>query len=403
MNFRHLIVAAALGGSLASGSFAHAGTVAGPTAPQQSALDEHPVLARTPSELPRATGEPWKDLFAEGDEGVARRLGREVVVMLGGAESAYREGDFPVALDRLYGLLEAQPDLPPALLILGTTYFRLRRYGDSIVAFERLLEVAPGQVWRTQALAHAYYSLGDYDSALAHYEQVIPAQPEVSDEALRGHALAHYRLGQEDEALALLARAVELAPDNWEAHVWAAQIHFDRGDAELAQTSAVAARDLAPWEPRPWFVLSNVLYDLGEDEAAEQVEGRWRELDALTQNIRRVQGLMLFNPDSYNLAAELVQLAKRAGHRPAVRDGLDRMVRSIPPDIRRVDVYIFALDTLLELNDREAAAGAAHALTIDCADEADAWKRLEVYYALTRDRKRQIEAGEKARRLGGDY
>lgn len=363
------------------------------------------ILARTPDELPRAEAGRWDGLFDAGDAGVVEALDPEVLRGMVSSEQAYRAGDLPAALEGLYDVLEAEPDLPPALLILGTTYFRLRRYGDTVVAFERLLEVAPTEAWRTQALAHAYYSLGDYERALPHYERVIDGQravgSEVSPEALRGFALTHLRLGDEERALALLADVVAADPTNWEAHAWSAQIRFDRGELEEARTSAEAARTLAPHEPRPWYVLANVLFELGEDEQADAVEARWRELDSLAQSIRRVRGQLLYQPGSYALAIELVELSRQAGDIDGVREGLDRAIRVIPPDIRRVDVYVYALDTLLAVGDTIAAANAAEALAITCADEADAWRRLELYYALTRDRKRQIEAGEKARRLGG--
>ena len=98
------------------------------------------VLRRTPSELPRATAERWKGFFdaASEEELLARAAALPPAVRegLAAGETAYRAADYPAALEALYALLEDQPDLPPALLILGTTYFRLRRYGDSVVAYD---------------------------------------------------------------------------------------------------------------------------------------------------------------------------------------------------------------------------------------------------------------------------
>ncbi|QDU69221.1 tetratricopeptide repeat protein [Engelhardtia mirabilis] len=366
-------------------------------------FEQHPeILKRTPDELPRASGEPWAGLFELGsDQAIAEHLGEETVRALGEIELAYRASDFPATLEGLYVLLEAQPDLPPALVILGTTYFRLRRYGDAVVAYERLLEVSPSQVWRTQALGHAYYSLGEYERARDHYDAVLAAQPEPSSEAVRGLALANLRLGEEDRALELFDRVLELDPSNWEAQAWIAQVRFDRGEVDLARTAAEAARALAPHEPRPWYILTNVLYDLGLDEQAEATEERWRELDSLAQGTRRVRSMLMFQPDSYALAVELVELCRQSGDRAGVREGLDRMVHNRPNDIRQVDVYIFALDCLQEIGDHAAADVAAEALATDCADEVDTWRRLETYYAMRRDRKRQIEAGELYRRMGG--
>ena len=82
------------------------------------------------------------------------RLPADVRRALAGAEESYRDRDLPAAVEELYRALTLEPDLPPAWLLLGTAYFRLRRYEDSIHCFERLLSLAPEQVWRTQALGH---------------------------------------------------------------------------------------------------------------------------------------------------------------------------------------------------------------------------------------------------------
>ena len=47
------------------------------------------------------------------------------------------------------------------------------------------------------------------------------------------------------------------------------------------------------------------------------------------------------------------------------------------------------------------AAGAVAALEANCADVPETWKRLERYYGRLRDRVKQVEAGERFRRLGG--
>ncbi|MEZ5979473.1 MAG: hypothetical protein R3F34_14815 [Planctomycetota bacterium] len=52
-----------------------------------------------------------------------------------------------------------------------------------------------------------------------------------------------------------------------------------------------------------------------------------------------------------------------------------------------------------DLGDREGAAIAAAVLERTCPDDVEAWRRLEVYFAQTRNRKRQIEAAERITEL----
>ena len=49
--------------------------------------------------------------------------------------------DFPHALDRLYAVLEAVPEYPPALLHAGASHYRLRRYGDAAYCRCRQIDV----------------------------------------------------------------------------------------------------------------------------------------------------------------------------------------------------------------------------------------------------------------------
>lgn len=357
------------------------------------------ILERRPSELPRSAPGTWSTFFEDVDPAsIAARIGAEPMRSLASAEAKYKSNDFPGALTILFPLLEEVPEMPPAMLILGTSYFRLRRYGDTIACLERFVEIAPSQVWRTQALGHSYYSLGRYEEARAHYQQVLQRLPD-SPEAIRGLALSEMRLGDFEQALALLARVVEVDPENWEAHAWRAQILSDEGRLEEALEAAERARELVPHEPRPWFLLKNLYWELGRDEDADAAEARWRELDALTQTLRSVRGRLLFDPGNFDLARQAAELSARVGDVDGTRAALDVVVRAIPDGLRRVDVYVYALDLLWQLSDREGAQHAAEALARDCAEEPAAWRRLELYYAQTAQRRQQIEAGERYRRL----
>ncbi|MEO0650429.1 MAG: tetratricopeptide repeat protein, partial [Planctomycetota bacterium] len=356
------------------------------------------ILERVPDSLPRSDDGRWATFFEDvAPEKIAQRVGEESMGELARGEALYEQNDFPGALRVLYPLLEAQPDMPPALLILGTSYFRLRRYGDTITCLERFVDVAPSEVWRTQALGHSYYSLGRYEDAQAHYGQVLAVLPD-SPEATRGLALSHMRLGDYPRALELLERVVELDSENWEAHAWRAQILFEEGDLEAALEAAETARLLVPHEPRPWFLLKKIFWELGRDDDADAAERRWRELDALTQELRSAKGRLLFNPKSFGLARQVAELTARVGDVVGTRKALDQVVRNTPEEVRRVDVYVYALDLLWDLNDREGCERAAQALQIACSEEPAAWRRLERYYGETGRRREQIEAGERWRR-----
>lgn len=365
-----------------------------------ASADQDP-FARRITDLPRAESGRWAGFVAAVEAGdVASFVGDDVIARHQRAEVLYARRDYRAALHELYGVLEQAPDFPPALLVLGTAQFRLRRYGDAAAAFERFVEAAPEQVFRTQALAHCYYSLGDYERARVHYERVL-AGGSRSLEAVRGLALAHWRLGDQERALALLDEVLAAEPDHVEALQWKAQLLYESEDFAAALHLAERAGVLAPHDPRALFLQSRCLFELERDDEAERVRLRWRELDALTQEVRRLEGRLPFERQPYGLAIELAQLCRRTKDRETARDALAVAERTRPDDVALEAFHLFALDLLFDIGDVEGAALAAVALERNCPNSVAGWKRLELYYAQVRDRRRQIEAGERWRRLNG--
>lgn len=367
------------------------------------AVERPAILLRLPGELPRAEEGAWADFNdLEGREEFLRGLDTALLARMGAAERAYVESRFPDALERLYAVLDGYPDFPPALMLLGTTYFRLRRYDDCRIAIERFLEVAPSGVWRTQALGHAYYSLGDYQRARRHYERVLAATPEgsaESPEAIRGLALCHMRLGDAERALELLDRVLELRPGHDEAYVFRARILYDQDRLEEALEAADRASELAPFQPQAWYFAMRILFDLGREEEARSAEERWRELDRVAQEVRALEMQLRFRPGSFPIIMRLCELASGIGDVATVRGRLADLILARPEEVPEAQVRILVLDTLLHLDDAEGARVAAIALEETCSDSLAAWTRLETYYASVRDRVNQVRCTGEAARL----
>jgi tetratricopeptide (TPR) repeat protein len=355
-------------------------------------LQRPPSLERDPRDLPVAEEGRWREW--SGDDPVEEAARAHLVEAL----EAVERGDFPIALDRVYAALDAVPDYPPALLRAGVVHFRLRRYGDAAYCFERLLAVVPGELANTRQLGHCYYSLGQYERARAHYRLVLAREPD-SAETVQGLALAEMRLGDTAAALANLERVIELDSGSFEARVWIAQIHYDEGEAEAARAAAERARDLDPYHPRPWFLLSRALFDLGEETAGEEAVARFRELDRAAQEIRVLEGRLLYEPGNLTVLAKLAELHARIGDRDRLRTTLARMIAASPKDL---GVRVFALDTLVARGDLEAAKVAALAMEEAFPEDPESWNKLQQFYGRIRDRVKQVQAGEKYLRFKGE-
>ena len=358
--------------------------------PEATAVDRRAAaLARDPRTLPPAPEGRWKDF--DPRRLTAADLPRGMLA----TRDALLAGDLPLAAAELYDVLAEQPGFPPALHQLGVLYFRLQRYGDAVVALERFLAEAPHRVGDTRVLGHAYYSLGEYERARAHYARVLEASPREV-EALRGLALSTMRLGDPARALELLREVTEIEPSHAEAWAWTAQILFDLERTDEARAACERARDLDPYEPRPWFLLARILHELGKPEEAAVAEARHREIDAAAQELRSLEGKLEYAPHDVALLTRVLSVRRAIGDLAGVQRAISRLVAARPRD---VSLRVLALDTLEALGASDACERAAAALAEVGAQEAEAWKRLEAFHAKRGDRARQLEAGERYRRL----
>jgi tetratricopeptide (TPR) repeat protein len=350
------------------------------------------ALLRDPTELPHSKPGRWADWDAK------QPPPQELVQPLRDAVREYFAGDYALAAQGFFALLEREPDFPPALYQLGVTYFRLRRYGDCARTLERFLAVAPKEIGATQGLAHSYYSLGDYARAEQHYTAVIEANPE-SAEAVRGLALTEMRLGRLERALELLERCLALKPGHVEATYWKARVLFDLGRVDQARAAAEEARALDPYDPRPHFLLSQLLYDLGEDEAAAASEARFLELNLVVQKVRTLEGMVLEEPKRAEHYARLVEVHASIGNVAGARGALERWMRAQPGEL---GPRVAAMNRLAELGDKAAAEQVAEGVERDFAEVPEAWLELRRFWNSVGDLVREVRAGERYLRLGGD-
>ncbi len=349
------------------------------------------VLRLDPRTLPHAQAGRWKDFDP------AELRAQDLPPGMPAVQAALAAQDFPRALAGLQSVLRSAPDFPPAWHQLGVLYFRLQRYGDGAACLERYLALAPQRIGDTRVLGHCYYSLGDYGRARAHYELVLAVHPDEV-EALRGHALALLRLGEAQAALAELERVLELDPRHAEAWEWKAQILFDEERLEAALAAAQRAREIDPFSARGWFLCGRAAAELGRDEEARTANRRFQELSALAGELRQVEGELLYQPRDLALLERRASLRARSGDRVRTREDLARLYSAAPASL---DVRCFGLDLLGSLGDLEAGEQLALELERLAARDASAWKHLEQYYARAQQRAKQLEAGERYRRLSG--
>lgn len=99
---------------------------------------------------------------------------------------------------------------------LGAAYDQLKRPKDAIAAYQRALDIEPGDVRTVGALAQALLNDDQLDAAMKEYRQLAEADPDDTS-ALIHIGEIQRRQGKYEDALATLRKAVKKEPDNLEA------------------------------------------------------------------------------------------------------------------------------------------------------------------------------------------
>ena len=204
-------------------------------------------LSLTSADLP---GLPTQSLHAESEPGDAFRLVEEL-----GAVLRERLAAPPLAKGVAEAVVSRSPE---ALAAFATGSASLRR-GDFLAAateLERAVASDPqfGAAW--VQLARARDALGRRDAARqAARKAVATLEQAESRSAYEARAVEARLLGKPEKAQEILARLVELYPDDIEARVSLAEAYGEQGSLDRAIATLEPVVRLAPHHPRAWYLL----------------------------------------------------------------------------------------------------------------------------------------------------
>lgn len=245
----------------------------------------------------RDTAEAWARLQALGYVGAVKTsLARQNL-----GEVLYRQGKLAAAERELRAVLEAQPKNLTALLWLAKAFAGQQRTGEALRAYEqavalpggardglveavdlalsagdperarRLVAAATGQRDATVATAVARGTIaeaaGDTRSAEQNYRAALKADPLSFDAAARLMELLAAR-GRVAEALPLLERACQLAPDSPRHLALLGEARLAAHDAPAAERALSRALVLAPDGDRVRVALARAQVLQGRSDAA---------------------------------------------------------------------------------------------------------------------------------------
>lgn len=243
------------------------------------------VLARAllrQADLPGAAAELKKVLVSDPDNLMAHyNLGF----------IAYRERDFPEALSQLKATLALRPDHPEAHYTLGLTYLAMDRPDDAIAELERAIAIDPKHVGAHFNLAAAAARTGRMEMAAREQKAYAELSGRSKAEAERSaqvkaqslKAVQFLMAQQYPEALreyqALLKDNLDYAP----LYNDIGRVQLRLGQRQDALASLRRAVELDPKLSEPHYLLSNLYHDLGDDASATRERATFAALETIPE------------------------------------------------------------------------------------------------------------------------
>jgi tetratricopeptide (TPR) repeat protein len=130
--------------------------------------------------------------------------------------------------------LVLDPEHEDALAGLGETLMKFGQQEAGVKTFRRILELGyRDDLDLMLQVGRALFRESLFDEAREFFEIAVQQAPEMAEGvALLGYT--QHRLGEEESAVSLLRRALQIDDDHAEARIYLANILYDRGDYEAA-------------------------------------------------------------------------------------------------------------------------------------------------------------------------
>jgi len=310
-----------------------------------------------------------------------------------------QRGEYAAAEAALAACLQMQPNQAAALTNRGIALQGLKRLREALDCYEDSLALQPDQPAALNMQGLALLELGRPDRALATFDHVTRAAPEFVDGWCgRARALAH--LHRYDEAHTSLDRADALRRNGAYTLLDRSLVLNLQGKHEAALATATRALELLPKHAEPHRLIAEALSGLGKFEGALAAYTRAVEIDARDHEALSGRGAVfarLGNAQSavrdFESALQLISAHPDSSH--AALAIADRAL-ALQPDcvpalwargtalnkLRRPEEALVPLQRLSELvpNDVQIEGEKAAALR-----ELDRWEDcLEIFDALLR-------------------
>ena len=198
------------------------------------------------------------------------------------ADAAYDTGQFEKAMELYKKQIEMEPDAPEGHEGLGLSLWALERHREALHELNAAQKFDPENagiaINRAALLTDA---LECHQETVAICEGLVRRKLKRSDvrDARYFAAKAHFRLGNDARALALLDAALLDAPGDVELLSWRAHVLFESGQYDQARLAHEKCLQLDSEDPGIWWDYGLVVEKLGDEAAARRAFEHAHEME----------------------------------------------------------------------------------------------------------------------------
>jgi len=228
------------------------------------------------------------------------------------------EGDANGAILQLKNALLEQPDLLPALLLLGRIQVASGQGAEAETALTEARRLGADAAIVMPLLAEAWLMQFEQEQVLAEVRPEGFAPPIAARlHVLRGQAqIDTRRLAEAEQSF---RAAIAHRPDSVDAHLGLAKLHLQRGDLASAEASLTTARGIAPDSAEVWNHQASLAHTAGDLERALADYALALRLEPLHREARLARAAILLDLDrDAEAALDLATLAEAATQDPRV-------------------------------------------------------------------------------------
>ncbi len=266
------------------------------------------ALERTLSDVQRGNARAERQLWVRVEANDPHSLAILEVLIQEYIDS-YRLGR---ALDALQLYLDKKPNDLQARLGRAYVFERFLYFGEATDEYRRAVELAPNNDAVRQHLADSLLIVGPPSEALAQFE-TLRSRGGDSPAILLGLAKSRRQLGETEKAKELLDAVLKEQPLNAAALVERGKVALEQGQFEEAESVLRQAVEITPNDRDAHHNLSVALRQQGREEAATKEIARVEGIDLDLRRLDKISKAVLKSPNDPALRCEGAQLFLRNG------------------------------------------------------------------------------------------